>query len=93
MAKVVRNTFRLVGTRDPISEHAERKSDISGRRDGPSLQSGRAAPVQDSISDGRGDYATRRRDARESAVRPGRQLTIHEFPFDLEADNKKEQGH
>src|SRR3546814_15100999 len=31
--------------------------------------------------------------ARQSPARPGRKLTVHDFPFDLQTDEQEEEGH
>jgi hypothetical protein len=74
-----------VGTREPSSATTPSAKAMS-------VAAG-VAPVEGREDEGRDQHAARRRDPRQDAAPPGRELSVQDLALDLEADEQKEHGH
>ncbi len=86
IASAVRKIFSEVGTRDPRTARtpSAKAMSVAAGIAQPRSQSG-VAPRHCQIDEGRNHHAAQGRDAWQGAPRPGGQLAVEKFAFDLDA--------
>jgi hypothetical protein len=74
-------------------QHADRKGDVRGRRDGPAAAQRRIAAGKEQVDRCRQDHACGGGNERQSPLRPGAQPPVDELALDLQPDEQEEQSH
>ena len=91
-----RKQERFQRYRNPVTERAQQcqcERDVGRRRNGPSVNCTRVAPVQCCIDASRRQYSAGRANRRQGDALGRRQFAFAQLSLDLKADEKEEHGH